>query len=180
MVIDIRRDNAMEKFSRSSLIYTKEGIEIIQKKKIAIMGLGGVGSYVFEALIRTGVREFYLYDADTIDITNCNRQLFALHSTLMKPKVDVAKMRGEDINPNVIIHTQRIFIDQTSIQSLPFQEFDYIIDAIDTVSSKILLIEYAKKYNVPIICSMGAGNKIDPFAFQITDISKTSVCLLAR
>lgn len=170
----------METFSRSKLILGNNNIELLKNKHVAVFGLGGVGSYVVETLVRTGISNFTLIDHDTISYSNINRQLFALHSTINKYKVDVAKERILDINPDATITVYKTFILQDTINSLNFNNFDYIIDAVDTITAKLLIIEKAKIFDIPIISSMGTGNKLDPYQFKISDISKTSVCPLAR
>ena len=151
----------------------------MQKSKVAIFGIGGVGSYVVEALARVGVGNFILVDSDIITKTNINRQIIATTKTIGKLKVDVAKERILEINPNAHVKTYAEFFKQDSSIFLD-NSINYIIDAIDTVSSKIELITKAKELNIPIISSMGTGNKLDPTKFEITDIYKTSVCPLAK
>lgn len=167
-------------FSRTELLIGKENIEKLRDKKIAIFGLGGVGSFVTEGIIRCGIKNLILVDNDEISPSNINRQLYALQSTIGKKKTDLAKERCLDINPLANIQTFNLFYLEETQNQIDLSDCDYIIDAIDTVSAKLLLIENAKKLNVPIISSMGTGNKLNPFAFQITDIFKTSVCPLAR
>ncbi len=170
----------MERFSRSMLILPDNSINKLKNKKIAIFGIGGVGSFTLETLARTGIENFVIIDNDTVSISNINRQIIATTSNINKYKVDVAKDRILDINPNISVETHNTFVTKDNINDFNFKEFDYIVDAIDTISSKILLIEKSKEYNIPIISSMGTGNKLDPLKFQITDISKTSVCPLAK
>lgn len=167
-------------FSRTELLIGKENIEKLRDKKIAIFGLGGVGSFVTEGIIRCGIKNLILVDNDEISPSNINRQLYALQSTIGKKKTDFAKERCLDINPLANIQTFNLFYLEETQNQIDLSDCDYIIDAIDTVSAKLLLIENAKKLNVPIISSMGTGNKLNPFAFQISDIFKTSVCPLAR
>ena len=167
-------------FSRTELLIGKENIEKLRDKKIAIFGLGGVGSFVTEGIIRCGIKNLILVDNDEISPSNINRQLYALQSTIGKKKTDLAKERCLDINPLANIQTFNLFYLEETQNQIDLSDYDYIIDAIDTVSAKLLLIENAKKLNVPIISSMGTGNKLNPFAFQISDIFKTSVCPLAR
>ncbi len=166
-------------FSRTEMLIGKEGINKLQKSKVAIFGIGGVGSYVVEALARVGVGNFILVDSDIITKTNINRQIIATTKTIGKLKVDVAKERILEINPNATVKTYAEFFKQDSSIFLD-NSINYIIDAIDTVSSKIELITKAKELNIPIISSMGTGNKLDPTKFEITDIYKTSVCPLAK
>ena len=167
-------------FSRTELLIGKENIEKLRDKKIAIFGLGGVGSFVTEGIIRCGIKNLILVDNDEISPSNINRQLYALQSTIGKKKTDLAKERCLDINALANIQTFNLFYLEETQNQIDLSDCDYIIDAIDTVSAKLLLIENAKKLNVPIISSMGTGNKLNPFAFQISDIFKTSVCPLAR
>lgn len=167
-------------FSRTELLIGKENIEKLRDKKVAIFGLGGVGSFVTEGIIRCGIKNLILVDNDEISPSNINRQLYALQSTIGKKKTDLAKERCLDINPLANIQTFNLFYLEETQNQIDLSDCDYIIDAIDTVSAKLLLIENAKKLNVPVISSMGTGNKLNPFAFQISDIFKTSVCPLAR
>ncbi len=169
----------LNQFSRTELILGKEGIEKLKKSKVAIFGLGGVGSYVLEGLVRAGVENFLLVDNDIVSITNINRQIIATHKTVGKDKVEVARERALEINPNVIIEEQKIFFTSDTSNILD-DSIDYVVDAIDTVSSKIELISLAKKMNIPIISAMGTGNKLEPTKLEVTDISKTSMCPLAK
>lgn len=146
----------------------------------AVFGVGGVGSFAAEALARAGIGRFTLVDADTVAESNINRQLIALHSTVGRYKTDVMSARIKDINPKAEIDELRIFYDTDTADSVDLTGCDYIVDAIDTVSSKLLLIERAKQLRIPVISAMGAGNKLDPTRFEVADISKTSVCPLAR
>ena len=155
-------------------------LQKLANSRIAIFGIGGVGGSVAEALIRAGIGEIDLIDNDIINETNINRQIIALHSTVGQYKVDVMKARALDINPNIKINTYKTFFSDETINEFDFSKYDYVIDAIDSVKSKLLLIETVKNLNIPIISSMGTGNKLDPTKFQIADISKTSVCPLAR
>lgn len=170
----------LNEFSRMELLIGRKAVDLLGMKKIAIFGLGGVGSYVAEALARCGVGSLTLVDHDTVDITNINRQLFALHSTLGKLKTKAAKERIRDIDENILVHTYDTFYNEDTAHMFDFSAYDYVVDAIDTVSSKLLLIEQSKMSKTPIISSMGTGNKLDPTKFEITDISKTSVCPLAK
>ena len=155
-------------------------MERLKAARVAIFGVGGVGGYVAEALARSGVFQLDLIDKDTVSLTNLNRQIIALHSTIDRPKVDVMKERILDINPDANVRTwQCFYLPETSSQ-FDFSQYDYIVDAVDTVTAKLQLIVQAKQAGTPIICSMGAGNKLDPTAFEVADISKTSVCPLAR
>lgn len=166
-------------FSRTELLLGPDAIKKLQNSKVAIFGLGGVGSYVLEGLARAGVSNFVLIDKDTVDITNINRQIIATHSTVGKPKVEVAKQRVIEINPNANIEIfQEFFLPTT--EGIIDNSLDYIIDCIDTVTSKIELIVRANKLNIPIISCMGTGNKLDPTRLEVSDIYKTSVCPLAK
>lgn len=170
----------MEQFARIVRMLNQEWLENLQNKKVAVFGLGGVGSYVVEALVRNGIGEIILVDHDKIDITNLNRQLYALHSTIGMNKVDVAKARCLDINPDLKITTyQQFYLPDQGMENI-FYDCDFVVDAIDTVKAKISLIENCNKLKIRIISSMGTGNKLKPECFEITDIFKTSVCPLAR
>lgn len=169
----------LNQFSRTELLIGKEGIEKLQKAKVAIFGIGGVGSFVVEGLARAGVGNFILIDNDDICLTNLNRQIIATHKTLGMSKVEVAKQRILDINPNAKIEIRKEFFTKESEEFID-KTVDYIVDCIDTVSSKIELVLRAKNLDIPIISSMGTGNKLDPTKFEITDIYKTSVCPLAK
>ena len=166
-------------FSRTEMLIGKEGIEKLQNAKVAIFGIGGVGSYVVEGLVRAGIKKFILVDNDIVSESNLNRQIIATINTIGKPKVEVAKERILNINPNAEVNIyQKIFLPET--EGIIDETIDYIIDAIDTVTSKIDLVMRANKLNIPIISSMGTGNKLDPTRFEVTDIYKTSVCPLAK
>ncbi len=167
-------------FSRAELLIGEMGINHLKHKKVAVFGVGGVGSFTVEALARTGVGTFYLYDDDKVCLTNINRQLIATRRSVGRVKVDVMKERILDINPDAVVHANRCFFGAETADEIPYEDLDYIVDAIDTVSSKLLLVEKAAEHGVPIISSMGAGNKLDPTQFEVTDIYKTSVCPLAR
>ena len=170
----------MDIFSRSKLLLSDGSIDKLNNKTVAIFGLGGVGSFVAETLARSGIGNFVLVDNDVVSPSNINRQLYALTSTIGKAKVEVAKDRILDINNNAKIEIYQTFVLQNTINDFNFTNFDYIIDAIDTISAKILLIEKAKEFDIPIISSMGTGNKLDPTKFEIADINKTNVCPLAK
>ena len=169
----------LNQFSRTELVIGKEGLEKLSNAKVAIFGLGGVGSFVLEGLVRAGVGNFVLIDDDRICLTNLNRQILATRKTVGQPKVEVAKQRILDINPdaNVEIH-QEFFMPET--EGILDNSIDYIVDCIDTVTAKIELVVRADKLNIPIISCMGTGNKLDPTRFEVTDIYKTSVCPLAK
>ncbi len=170
----------MNQFSRTELIYGKEAMEKIYNSHIAIFGIGGVGSFAAEALVRSGIGATDIFDSDKVDITNINRQLFATHKTIGRYKVDVAEERLLDINKDIKITKHNIFLSKDNIDDIDFSSFDYVVDAIDTVTSKILLVEKTYEVNTPIISAMGAGNKVDPTRFEVTDIYKTEVCPLAK
>ena len=170
----------MNQFSRTELLIGKQGIEKLQKAKVAVFGIGGVGSYTVEGLARAGVGHLILVDYDTYDITNINRQLGALHSTIGKYKVDVMKERILDINPNAIVEAYRPDEIEGGEKSIVDSTLTYVVDAIDTMANKIKLIEKANAENVRIITATGAGNKLDPTKFEITDIYKTSVCPVCK
>lgn len=168
-------------FSRTEIIIGQEKQNLLKSKTVAVFGIGGVGGYVVESLSRAGIENLILVDNDTISISNINRQIIALHSTIGKYKVDVMKDRLLDINPNINVITYKTFIENNnSKEILLAHKIDYIVDAIDTVSSKLELIKFANELNIPIISSMGTGNKISPDKLEITDINKTSVCPLAK
>lgn len=166
-------------FSRTELLIGKNGIEKLQNARIAIFGIGGVGSYVVEGLARAGIENFILVDKDTVDLTNINRQIIATHKTLGKSKVEVAKERIIEINPNANVEIYQEFFMPDS-KGILDETVNYIVDAIDTVTAKIELAVRANKLNIPIISSMGTGNKLDPTKFEVTDIYKTSVCPVAK
>ncbi len=167
------------KFSRTELLIGEKAIEKLNKSKVAVFGIGGVGSYVVEALVRAGVGNFILVDKDEEDVTNINRQIIATTKTLGKPKVEVAKERILDINPDAKVEIyQEFFMPDT--EGILDESTNYIVDAVDTVTAKIELVVRANTLNIPIISSMGTGNKLDPTRFEVTDIYKTSVCPLAK
>ena len=166
-------------FSRTELLIGKKGIEKLQKAKVAIFGIGGVGSFVVEALIRAGVSNFILVDKDVVDVTNINRQIIATNKTIGQPKVEVAKQRMLEINPEAKIQTYQEFFMPESEEILD-NTINYVVDAIDTVTAKIELVVRANRLQIPIISCMGAGNKLDPTKFEVTDIYKTNTCPLAK
>lgn len=170
----------MEQFSRNILLIGEENQNKLINSTILLFGVGGVGSYTFEALVRAGIGKLIIVDFDKVDISNINRQLIATHQTIGQNKVDVALKRGLDINPNIIIETHNIKIDENNINTINFNDVDYIIDAIDDVNAKIAIIKKAINLNIPIISSMGTGNKLDPTKLILTDISKTANCPLAK
>ena len=169
-----------EQLSRSRLLIGEDGIDKLHKSRVAIFGIGGVGGYVCEALVRSGVSSFDLIDKDVVSVSNINRQIIALHSTVGRPKVEVMKERMLDINPSVNVNTYECFFLPENADDFPFEEYDYVIDAVDTVTAKIELIMRCKELGIPVISSMGAGNKLDASAFEVSDIYKTSVCPLAK
>ena len=170
----------LDQFSRTELIFGKDAMEKLSNSRIAVFGIGGVGSYTAEALVRSGVGAIDIFDDDKVCITNINRQLFATRKTVDKYKVDVAEERLLEINPNVKITKHNIFFTNENADEINFSKFDYIVDAIDTVTGKIALAMKAQENNVPIISAMGAGNKVDPTRFEVSDIYKTEVCPLAK
>lgn len=170
----------LNQFTRSELLIGEKAIQKLNTSTVAVFGIGGVGSFTVEALARTGIGTFYLYDHDTVALSNINRQLIATHRTIGRVKVEVMKERILEINPDAVVYAHKAFFGPELVETLDFKNFDYIVDAIDTVSSKLLLVELAQQYGVPIISSMGAGNKLDPTQFEVADIHKTSVCPLAK
>ena len=169
-----------ERFSRSELLLGKEGAARVYGSHVAVFGIGGVGGHAAEAIARAGVGKIDLIDADTVSVSNLNRQIVALDSTVGRAKVEVMKERILDINPNCAVTSHEIFYSEETADQIDFSRYDYVIDAIDTVKSKLLLIEKANAEGTKVISSMGAGNKLDPTAFEVSDIYKTSVCPLAR
>lgn len=170
----------MNEFSRTELLIGQAALEKLQNSRVAIFGVGGVGGYVCEALVRSGVGHFDLIDNDTVSLTNINRQIIALHSTIGKLKVDVMKERMLDINPDVDVLVHPCFYLSETADQFDFSNYDYVVDAIDTVTGKIEIIVQADAHQVPVISSMGAGNKLNPAMMEVSDIYKTSVCPLAR
>ncbi|SEF92311.1 tRNA A37 threonylcarbamoyladenosine dehydratase [Caloramator fervidus] len=167
-------------FSRTELLIGKEGIDILNKSTVAVFGIGGVGSFTVEALARSGVGKLILIDGDDICITNLNRQIHATYNTIGKPKVYVMAERIKEINPNAQVIPIKEFVNKDNIHKFFNEKIDYVVDAIDTISSKIELIVKCNELKIPIISSMGAGNKLDPTKFEVEDIYKTSVCPLAK
>lgn len=170
----------MNEFSRTELLIGQAALEKLQNSRVAIFGVGGVGGYVCEALVRSGVGHFDLIDNDAVSLTNINRQIIALHSTIGKLKVDVMKERMLDINPDVDVSVHPCFYLPETADQFDFSNYDYVVDAIDTVTGKIEIIVQADAHQVPVISSMGAGNKLNPAMMEVSDIYKTSVCPLAR
>ena len=169
-----------ERFERSALLLGNEGMERIFASRVAVFGVGGVGGHAAEALARAGVGEIHLIDADTVSVTNINRQAVALTSTVGRDKVEVMMQRIVDINPDARVVCHKLFYSPETAHLIDLSIFDYIIDAIDTVGAKLELITRADALGVRVISSMGAGNKLDPTRFEVSDIYKTSVCPLAR
>ena len=167
-------------FSRTQMLFGKEAMEKLKNSRVAVFGCGGVGGYVIEALIRGGVGHLDLIDSDTVALSNINRQIIATTKTVGKYKVDAAKDRALEINPEAEIRTYKTFFMPDTSHLFNFSDYDYVVDAIDTVTGKIELVIKANEANVPIISSMGTGNKTDPTAFEVADIYKTSVCPLAK
>ena len=165
---------------RTELLLGEEAVEQLKKSHVAVFGVGGVGGYVVEALARTGVGTFDLIDRDTVSVSNINRQIIATHSTVGKVKVEVMKDRILEINPEAKVNIHKCFFLPENAGEFDFSRYSYVVDAVDTVTAKIELVMQARKAGVPIISSMGAGNKLDPTKFEVTDIYKTSVCPLAK
>lgn len=170
----------LTQFSRTELLLGKEAMDKLKNSRVAVFGIGGVGGYVCEALVRSGIGAFDLIDDDKVCLTNLNRQIIATRKTVGKYKVDVMKERMLEINPDVNVRIHKCFFLPENADEFPFDEYDYVVDAVDTVTAKIELVMKSQAMNVPIISSMGAGNKLDPTAFQVADIYKTSVCPLAK
>ena len=170
----------LTQFSRTELLLGKEAMEKLKNSRVAVFGVGGVGGYVCEALVRSGVGAFDLIDDDKVCLTNLNRQIIATRKTIGKYKTDVMKERILDINPDADVRIHQCFFLPENADDFPFEEYDYIVDAVDTVTAKIALVMKAKELNVPIISSMGAGNKLDGSQFKVADIYKTKVCPLAK
>lgn len=169
-----------EQFLRTEMLLGSDAIQKLQSARVAVFGLGGVGGYTVEALARSGVGSLDLVDNDTVSVSNLNRQILAAHSTVGMLKVDAARNRVLDINPDCVVRAYPIFYTPETADSFDFTQYDYIVDAIDTVTGKLALVERAMAVNTPIICCMGTGNKLDASAFQVADISKTTMCPLAR
>ncbi len=169
-----------EEVSRTGLLLGEEALARLEKARVAVFGLGGVGGYTVEALARAGIGVLDLIDSDTISPSNINRQILATRSTLGMPKVEAAKRRVLDINPGLKVTTWPIFYTPETAGQFDFSQYDYIVDAIDTVTGKLQLVQQAVAAGTPIICCMGTGNKLDPTRFEVADISKTTMCPLAR
>lgn len=170
----------MNEFSRTELLLGADGVNKLKDANIAVFGVGGVGSFTVEALVRSGVGNISIFDDDKVCLTNINRQLIATRKTVGKLKVEVMRDRILEINPRVNVKIHQVFYTKENADDFDLGEYTYIVDAIDTVSAKLALIERAKKYNIPIISCMGAGNKLDPTRLEISDIYSTSMCPLAR
>ena len=169
-----------DQFSRTRLLFGPEGMEKLKNSHVAVFGIGGVGGYAVEALVRSGIGALDLVDDDKVCLTNVNRQLYATRSTVGRYKVEVAEERIRDINPDCRVRIWKTFFMPDTQDQFDFSEYDYVVDAIDTVKGKLALVEAAKAAGTPIISCMGAGNKTDPTAFRVADIYKTSICPLAR
>ncbi|MBR5517328.1 MAG: tRNA threonylcarbamoyladenosine dehydratase [Firmicutes bacterium] len=169
-----------EQFNRTESLIGSDAVTKLLNSKVIVFGVGGVGSYVCEALARAGIGSMEIVDKDEVDVTNINRQLIALHSTVGKSKVEVCKARLEDINPNIEVVAKQCFYLPEKSDDFDFSKYDYVIDAVDNVTAKIDIICKAREAGVPVISSMGTGNKLDPMAFKIADIEKTKVCPLAK
>ncbi len=176
----VYNDRMLNAFSRTELLIGAEGVKKLAASRVAVFGVGGVGGYCVEALARAGIGALDLVDSDTVSLTNINRQLHATTKTLGSYKVDVAAERVKEINPSCVVRTFKTFFLPETAGEFDFHLYDYIVDAIDTVTGKIALAVGAKACNTPLISSMGAGNKLDPTKFEVADLSKTSVCPLAR
>lgn len=170
----------MNIFDRSEILLGKDALKKLNGSSVAVFGVGGVGSYTVEALVRGGIGKLFIFDGDTVSQTNINRQLVATTKTVGMDKVEVAAAHCFEVNPDVQVHAVKVFFSSENASDIDFSQFDYVVDAIDTVSSKLLLIEKAKAADIPVISCMGAGNKLDPTRFEVADISKTSVCPLAK
>ena len=167
-------------FSRTELLLGSDAMERLYKARVAVFGIGGVGGYAVEALARSGIGTLDLFDHDTVSLTNLNRQIIATHATVGMPKVEAARQRILAINPNAIVNAHQVFYTPDTADQFDFTKYDYIIDAIDTVTGKLCIIQNAVAAGVPVISCMGTGNKLDASALQVTDISKTTFCPLAR
>ena len=169
-----------ETLSRTQALIGEDAIEKLKNARVAVFGVGGVGGHTVEALARCGVGSFDLVDADKVALSNINRQIIALHSTVGRYKTEVMKDRILDINPSAIVNTYNLFYLPETENEFDFSAYDYVVDAVDTVSAKLSIVEKCTQAGVPVISAMGAGNKLDPTAFEVTDIYKTSVCPLAK
>ena len=170
----------MQQFIRTEALLGKENMDRLANARVAVFGVGGVGGYVVEALVRSGVGHIDIIDHDTVSESNLNRQIIATYDTIGRYKVDVMEERIRSINPMANVEAHKCFYLPENKESFDFSEYTYVVDAVDTVTAKLLIVEEAKKAGVPVISSMGTGNKLDPTQFEVTDISKTSVCPLAK
>ncbi len=173
-------NNVINQFSRTELLYGEEAMRKLAASRIAVFGIGGVGGYVVEALVRSGVGTLDIIDDDKVCMSNLNRQIIATRETIGRYKVDVAEERIHDINPDCVVNAHKTFFLPETQDQFDFSEYDYVVDAIDTVAGKLAIIEKAKKAGTPVISSMGAGNKINPAMFEVSDIYKTTICPLAK
>ena len=169
-----------EQFLRTAMLLGEEAVTRLQKARVAVFGIGGVGGYTVEALARSGIGQLDLIDSDTVSVSNINRQILATHSAVGMPKVEAAKARVLDINPECVVRTHQVFYTPETADQFDFRNYDYIVDAIDTVTGKLALVQRAVEAGTPIVSCMGTGNKLDASAFEVADISKTSMCPLAR
>ena len=169
-----------DQFSRTRLLIGEDGLAKLRASRVAVFGVGGVGGFVCEALVRSGIGAFDLIDNDVVSLSNLNRQIIALQSTVGRPKVEVMLERMRDINPDVEARTYQTFVLRDNVADFPFDDYDYVIDAVDTVQAKLELVVQCREQGVPIISSMGAGNKLDAGGFKVTDIYKTKMDPLAR
>ncbi|MGN0316152.1 MAG: ThiF family adenylyltransferase [Fusicatenibacter sp.] len=170
----------LNQFSRTQLLIGKDAMDLLMESRVAVFGIGGVGGYACEALVRSGIGAFDLIDDDKVCLTNLNRQIIATRKTVGKYKADVMKERMLEINPNVEVTVHKCFFLPENAEQFPFEEYDYVIDAVDTVTAKIEIILQAQKKGIPVISCMGAGNKLDASAFRVADIYKTKMCPLAK
>ena len=170
----------LDQFARTQLLIGRDGIDRLKAARVAVFGIGGVGGYVCEALVRSGVRAFDLIDDDKVCLTNLNRQIIATRKTVGRYKADVMRERMLEINPDADIRVRKCFVLPENISEFPFEEYDYVVDAVDTVTAKLELVMKAQEKHVPVISCMGAGNKLDGSRFRVADIYKTRVCPLAR
>lgn len=169
-----------EQFLRTQMLLGTEAVEKLRRSRVAVFGIGGVGGYTVEALARSGIGHLDLIDHDTVSVSNLNRQILATHSTVGMRKVEAARQRILDIQPDCVVRTYPVFYTPETAEAFDFTQYDYIVDAIDTVTGKLQLVQQAQAVGTPIICSMGTGNKLDASAFEVADISKTTMCPLAR
>ena len=178
--MDGEKSRSRDQFARTQLLLGQEAMERLYQKRVAVFGIGGVGGYVCEALVRSGIGAFDLIDSDTVSLTNLNRQIIATRKTVGRYKADVMRERMLEINPDADIRVRKCFVLPENISEFPFEEYDYVVDAVDTVTAKLELVMKAQEKHVPVISCMGAGNKLDGSRFRVADIYKTRVCPLAR